>query len=172
MSRYIVPVGLFAYFMVIAVAILGLGFYWVNYQQPAEQPINFPHNIHAGKLGIKCQFCHQYTDRSIRAGIPPMSLCMECHKTAATDRPEIQKLTRYWENKEPIPWVKIHTFPKMANVRFSHKRHIKKGIECETCHGKIEVTKVVRKVRNLKMGFCVSCHRANAAPTECWTCHK
>ena len=23
-----------------------------------KQPINFPHNIHAGKLGIDCLYCH------------------------------------------------------------------------------------------------------------------
>ena len=172
MSKHILPVGIFIYFTVIAMAILAMGYHWINYKQVGEQPINFPHDKHAGNLGIQCQYCHQFTDKSMQAGIPSVALCMDCHKAAAIDKPEVIKLTKYWENKEPIPWVKVHTFRKNANVRFSHKRHIKKGVECETCHGKIEVTKVVRKVRNLKMGFCVSCHRANAASTDCWTCHK
>ncbi len=172
MQNKIVPAALLGYFLVMIAALLALGFYWKNYQKPPEQPIKFPHDIHAGKLNLPCQHCHQYADKSPRAGIPSLKVCMDCHKNAARDRPEVQKLIKYWENKEPIPWVKIHGFRENANVRFTHKRHIKAGIECATCHGDMKVTKEVRRVVNLKMGFCVSCHRANAAPTDCWTCHK
>jgi len=30
----------------------------------------------------------------------------------------------------------------------------------------------VRQVKSMKMGFCVSCHEANHAPTDCVICHK
>jgi len=172
MVKYLIPTALIGYFLLISVGLLALGFHWDNYNKPPDQPIAFPHNTHAGKLGLKCQYCHQYTEKSMQAGIPTVALCMECHKNAAVDRPEVRKLIKYWEDKQPIPWAKVHTFRKNANVRFSHKRHIKKGIDCETCHGKMEVVVKVRPARNFKMGFCVSCHRANAASTDCWTCHK
>src|SRR6267378_2967748 len=62
-----------------------------------RQPINFPHNVHAGKLGINCLYCHYGAEKSAIANLPPVSTCMGCHKIAVADRPEIQKLTGYWE---------------------------------------------------------------------------
>jgi hypothetical protein len=57
-------------------------------------------------------------------------------------------------------------------VLFTHKRHIKKGIDCSECHGDMKVVEKVRQVRSLRMGWCVTCHRENNAPVDCWTCHK
>src|SRR5882672_1693770 len=71
-----------------------------NRKGPA-QPINFSHQLHAGKLGMNCLYCHYGAEKSPIANIPPMSTCMGCHKIAATDRPEIQKLTGYFERGEP-----------------------------------------------------------------------
>ena len=42
---------------------------------------------------------------------------------------------------------------------------------CSICHGDIGAMTRVRQVRSLKMGDCVDCHRDNAAPTDCTTCH-
>lgn len=172
MQKMIVPAAITGYFLVMIAALLAMGFYWENYQKTPEQPIKFPHDVHTGKLNLACTHCHQFADKSARAGIPAVQVCMECHKTAAIDRPEVQKLLKYWEDKEPIPWVKVHGFRQNANVLFRHKPHIRAGVDCATCHGDMKVVKEVRQVVNLKMGFCVSCHRANAAPTDCWTCHK
>ncbi|RMG68887.1 MAG: hypothetical protein D6715_01090 [Calditrichaeota bacterium] len=170
MKKSIVPVVFLGYFGLIAAVLLFMGFYWQAKYSPPEQPIKFPHYIHAGKLGLDCKFCHQYVDKSIHATVPAMQICMNCHQTAAHDRPEVQKLLKYWENKEPIPWVKVHDVPDY--VYFSHKRHIKAGIDCANCHGDMKVVRQVRQTRTLRMGFCVSCHRLKGAPTDCWTCHK
>lgn len=48
--------------------------------EPA-QPIAFSHRLHAGELEISCLYCHSGAQRSRNAGIPPMSLCMNCHKS-------------------------------------------------------------------------------------------
>jgi hypothetical protein len=45
-----------------------------------EQPINYSHRLHAGELGIDCQFCHTAADKSRHAGIPSSDICMKCHK--------------------------------------------------------------------------------------------
>jgi hypothetical protein len=52
-----------------------------------EQPIAFSHRQHAGQLQITCIYCHFGADKSAHAGIPPASLCMNCHRfvTAAKD---------------------------------------------------------------------------------------
>jgi hypothetical protein len=55
-----------------------------GYEPP--QPIAFSHRLHAGALEINCLYCHYSAGRSPHAGIPPSSLCMNCHKqvTAST----------------------------------------------------------------------------------------
>ena len=45
-----------------------------------EQPIAFSHRLHAGDLAIDCLYCHYGARSSRTAGIPPASLCMNCHK--------------------------------------------------------------------------------------------
>jgi len=93
-------------------------------------------------------------------------------------RSEIAKVREYWERKEPIPWVKVSSMPD--HVQFSHKRHIKQGIECATCHGQVENMDVVRKEERLNMGFCITCHKERAEEADkhqqqrlldCLTCH-
>jgi hypothetical protein len=52
-----------------------------------EQPIAFSHKQHAGDLEISCLYCHANAAKGPHAGIPPASLCMNCHKlvTASWD---------------------------------------------------------------------------------------
>jgi hypothetical protein len=139
------------------------------------QPIRFPHDVHAGKLGINCLYCHWGAERSPIANLPAVSTCMGCHKMAVTDRPEVQKLAGYWERGEPIPWVEVYWLPD--HVKFNHQRHLKAGLACQTCHGPVEKMKVVYAYPSLKMGWCVDCHRRhlndakNPASMDCLTCH-
>jgi len=96
--------------------------------------------------------------------------CMGCHKTIATGREEIRKLTRYYEEKRPIEWKRVYALPGF--IYFSHKRHVKAGVECATCHGNVAGMKRIRRVNELVMGWCVSCHRVRGASRDCATCHK
>ena len=45
-----------------------------------EQPIEFPHDIHAGENGIACNVCHNATDEGKTPGIPTEKVCLKCHK--------------------------------------------------------------------------------------------
>ncbi len=45
-----------------------------------RQPLEYSHRLHAGELGIDCQFCHTAADQSRHAGIPSSDVCMKCHK--------------------------------------------------------------------------------------------
>src|SRR2546428_13816628 len=87
------------------------------------QPVLFSHQIHAGKLGMNCLYCHWGAEKSPIANLPAVGTCMGCHKIVATDRPEVQKLTGYFERGEPVPWVEVYRLPD--HVKFNHKRHIK-----------------------------------------------
>ncbi|MCP3919261.1 MAG: cytochrome c3 family protein [bacterium] len=46
-----------------------------------EQPIAFSHRLHAGELAIDCMYCHFGAQTSRHAGVPPASVCMNCHST-------------------------------------------------------------------------------------------
>lgn len=150
--------------------VAGMGFHWFFTGSKPVQPIAFSHNLHMEKVGLECSFCHPYTDRSSRAGLPAVGVCMDCHESVAVDKGEIKKLKHYWDKKEPIPWIKVHVQP--WHVYYNHKRHIKVGFECTYCHGDVKVMDAVRKVRSLEMGWCVNCHRKNNASTDCLVCHK
>ena len=133
------------------------------------QPIRFPHDIHAGKLGMDCLYCHYGAEKSTVANIPPVSTCMGCHKIAAADRPEIQKLTQYWTDGKPVPWVPVYTLPQ--HVKFNHKRHVRAGLRCQECHGPVETMDRVEPVREINMGFCISCHDERNVSRDCSVCH-
>jgi hypothetical protein len=45
------------------------------------QPIAFSHRLHAGELKMDCQYCHYGARSSRHAGVPPASVCMNCHRT-------------------------------------------------------------------------------------------
>ena len=141
-----------------------------------QQPIEFSHQIHAGKLGMDCLYCHTGASKSAIANIPAVGTCMGCHKIAASDRPEIQKLTKYYDEGKPIEWVEIHRLPD--HVKFNHKAHVRAGFACQDCHGPVQEMARVYQYSSLKMGWCVSCHRQNldnpkypAASMDCLVCH-
>lgn len=162
-------VGIFALFIgLLAVT----GYHWAVFKATPEQPINFSHKIHITRVGLECTHCHEYVERSPRATVPPVATCMACHEAVATNRPEIQKLSGYWERKEPIPWSRVYKIRKRKYVYFTHKRHIKAGVECSECHGEVGTMDTIRRVKSLEMGWCVTCHRSRGAPTDCLTCHR
>lgn len=164
---------------------------------PLDQPIAFSHYRHATLLGMDCQYCHTEARRSIHAGVPPVELCMGCHKHVFTDRPEIQKLAAVWDSGEPIVWHKVHDLPDY--VIFNHARHVGAGLDCTECHGQIPLqgqwpdpndpsqAVVMKREPSLQMGWCLDCHATHPSIDEnygdnadlrrselkdCWTCHK
>ena len=140
-----------------------------------QQPIEYSHELHAGRLGMDCLYCHTGAAKSPIANIPAVGTCMGCHKIVSVDKPEIKKLAGYAERGEPIPWVEVHRLPD--HVKFNHKRHVKAGVACQTCHGPVEKMARVYQYSSLKMGWCITCHRQNVdhpehpATMDCVACH-
>jgi hypothetical protein len=94
---------------------------------------------------------------------------MGCHKVVATDKEPIKWLTEKYNKNEPIEWVKVHDLPEYAH--FSHKPHVKAGVECQSCHGNVQNMAVVEQVAPLQMGWCIGCHKEKGASIDCITCH-
>lgn len=136
-----------------------------------EQPLPFSHEMHVGKHGMQCQYCHNQVERSKHANIPSLQTCMNCHMQVMTDSPHIQKLRDAYDNGKSIEWVRVHMLPD--HVQFNHSAHLNKGVSCQTCHGPIETMAKVAQFADLSMGWCINCHRQpeNKAPLNCTTCH-
>ena len=153
-----------------------------------KQPIDsFSHKIHAGVNQIQCLHCHAGTDRSQLAGVPATSVCVGCHLYLMNvkEKPGVKQLFEYWEKQESIPWARVYYLPQFA--QFKHHPHVRAGLDCQTCHGPVQEMDVVSLNQDLKMNWCIGCHRntqgttakvssalrANiaSAPTDCATCH-
>ena len=148
-------------------------------QAPVDgQPIQFPHNVHAGsgdgQYQIDCQYCHFSAERSVDAGIPPVSTCLGCHTliggSTETAQAEIAKVREYGANGQSIPWQRIYKVSD--HVHFPHLRHIAADVSCQTCHGEVQEMGVIEEVNQpLAMGWCVSCHQERGASLDCTVCH-
>jgi len=141
---------------------------WLTTWTPT-QPINFSHKLHAGTNQIPCLYCHIYARRTEIASVPAADRCVNCHEYIKPDAPEIVKVMDHYNNDKPIQWEKVFDLPD--HVWFSHKRHIAKDVPCQKCHGPVETMDVVSRTNEFPMGFCLSCHQQEGAPTDCWTCH-
>ncbi len=157
-----------------------------------EQPIHYSHRLHAGRLQIDCEYCHFNARKSKHAGVPPTGTCMGCHEHVSDEgrseeaQADLAMLKDYHAKGEPIPWVKVHDLPDF--VYFTHKRHVKAGVECQECHGEVQNDMTVAyRVSQLSIGWCLNCHKSHPSIDEnygaqaelrraeikdCWTCHQ
>ncbi|RZJ58525.1 MAG: c-type cytochrome [Hymenobacter sp.] len=129
------------------------------------QPIAFSHKLHAGENNINCAYCHTSVYKGKSANIPSPNICMNCHSQIKTESPEIKKIYRAIERKQPIQWVRVHNLPDLAY--FNHSQHTQVGgIQCQTCHGPIQNMEVVYQYSALTMGWCINCHRETPLNTK------
>lgn len=122
-----------------------------------EQPIPFSHALHAGKLGLDCRYCHNTVEVADAAAIPPLETCMNCHARIFPASPRLAPLREAYEGGESLKWVKVHDLPEFAN--FSHAPHLRAGVSCVECHGRVDQMERVETVAPLSMGWCLDCHR-------------
>ena len=155
--------------------------------QPS-QPIDFPHETHAGINGIDCKYCHNSVTKSKSAGLPTVNVCMNCHKQIeGNDDEQKSKIAKIYDaagwdpekdvytgKTKPIIWNKVHVLPD--HVYFNHSQHVVVGqVDCKQCHGDMTKMKETAKVQpvaalnevdgnikltrpTLTMGWCIECH--------------
>ncbi len=138
-----------------------------------------------------CMNCHKFVTTTLGALRAEDELATEEERKAnRIVSPEIQKIydaLALDEEMNPIPnretkpieWIKIHNLPDF--VYFDHRAHVRAGVACQRCHGAVETMERVSQVGDLRMGWCVNCHRSVNksgiggqrvhAPIDCATCH-
>jgi hypothetical protein len=164
--------------VVVAILVIGLVLLRASGKPEApRQPIDFDHWQHVTKEAddapqLECTFCHENVDKSSHATIPNIATCMGCHDSIKTESPEVQKLAAFAERKEQPPWKRVYWLEPEANAFYTHKPHIRAGIECTTCHGQIGQMHRVRREVDQTMGWCMDCHRSRSVSVDCYVCHR
>jgi len=122
-----------------------------------EQPIPFSHAHHVGSMGIDCRYCHTGVENSQHAMVPPTKTCMNCHSQIWINSSTLQPVRDSYQTNESIRWTKVNDLPDY--VYFNHSIHIKKGVGCETCHGRVDTMPLMYQEASLQMRWCLDCHR-------------
>jgi hypothetical protein len=58
---------------------------------------------------------------------------------------------------KPVEWVRVHKLPDY--VYFNHAVHVKQGVSCVECHGRVDQMAEVGQQKSFSMKFCLDCHR-------------
>jgi hypothetical protein len=122
------------------------------------QPVQFSHAHHVGGLGIDCRYCHTSVETSAFANIPPTKTCMNCHSQIWLNSSYLEPVRESFRTGNSLQWIRVHDLPDF--VYFNHSVHIKKGVGCETCHGRIDQMAGIYQASSLQMEWCLTCHRA------------
>jgi hypothetical protein len=137
--------------------LLGRSSYVTRAQEYVEQPVQFSHLHHVLDDGIDCRYCHTSVETSSFAGIPPTKTCMNCHSQIWQSAPILEPVRASFREDKPMQWVRVHDLPDF--VYFNHSIHVKKGMGCETCHGRIDQMPLTKQQNSLQMEWCINCHR-------------
>ena len=121
------------------------------------QPVPYSHKTHVGALGLDCRYCHSFVESSSSAGLPPTKTCMACHSDILSQSPVLSKVRASYEEDRPIRWTRVHDLPDF--VHFDHSIHVRAGVGCSSCHGRIDRMPLVAQGSDLQMDWCIGCHR-------------
>ncbi len=142
-------------------------------EEARVQPVAFNHQVH-GKRDIACTDCHEGAESSAPAGLPRVSVCLECHGEDTTTTPEKDRMKAFAAAGREIPWVRLYRLP--AHVVFSHERHVALGkLACDLCHGGHGASVAppgYPEPAVLTMDGCLACHGLRGASLDCLACHK
>jgi hypothetical protein len=122
------------------------------------QPVPYSHALHVGQLGVDCRYCHTGVEVAAAAAIPPTQTCMNCHSKVRANSEKLIPVRESYATGMPVPWIRIHDLPDY--VYFDHSAHVRRGVGCVSCHGRIDAMEVVFQAEPLSMGWCLECHRS------------
>ena len=143
--------------LILLAMVIGRSSYVTRANEYVEQPIQFSHLHHVTDDGIDCRYCHTSVETSPFAGIPPTKTCMNCHSQLFSTEPILEPVRASFRDDKPLHWVRVHDLPDF--VYFNHSIHVKKGMGCETCHGRVDQMPLMQQVNTLQMEWCLNCHR-------------
>jgi hypothetical protein len=140
-----------------ALAVFVRSSYATNVGLAIQQPIPFSHQHHVNELGIDCRYCHTSVEDGHFAGIPPTKTCMNCHSQIWQGAEMLAQVRDSYKTGKSLAWQRVHKLGDFCY--FNHSIHVKKGIGCVTCHGRVDRMPLVWQDKTLLMEWCLDCHR-------------
>ncbi len=157
---------------------------------PQQIPLAFDHAVHVGKAKASCNDCHASVKTSVRVqdrNLPAEKVCFDCHDVleepiAEADPPAECKTCHPGyvpvmpegipkdETSKATPHPPPVEMPPAA-LKFGHKLHLERGIECDACHRGIAQAGLGTREHLPWMDQCTGCHDGRSAPDRCDTCH-
>jgi len=156
---------------------------------PAQKlTIRFNHKKHAGVLGMTCTTCHDAARQSVKSSdslLPAAVRCDGCHSTdhrdlsaVSGDADDLMSQCGFCHlgykagDGNRVARMDIPT----PNLRFNHKAHLDRNIDCAQCHGMVQNVELATRDQLPRMKGCLNCHQApeasrGEAKGECTTCH-
>jgi hypothetical protein len=122
-----------------------------------DQPVPFSHEHHVEGLGIDCRYCHTSVESSSFAGLPPTETCMTCHSQIWSESEMLRPIRESLASGAAMRWNRVHNLPDYAY--FHHAVHVRKGVGCSSCHGRVDEMPLTWKAEPLTMEWCLDCHR-------------
>ncbi len=117
----------------------------------------FSHAHHVGEIGLDCRYCHQGVETSASAGLPATNVCLTCHSQILADTAALAPVRQSLAAGVPLQWRRVNDLPDY--VFFNHAAHVRNGVGCETCHGRVDQMPLTWQAAPLTMQWCVDCHR-------------
>jgi hypothetical protein len=143
--------------LILLAIVLGRSTYVTRAHEFIEQPLQFSHMHHVADDGIDCRYCHTSVETSSFAGIPPTKTCMNCHSVLFANASFLEPVRASFRDNRPLRWIRVHDLPDF--VYFNHSIHVKKGIGCESCHGRVDQMPLIYQENSLLMEWCINCHK-------------
>ena len=151
------------------------------YAAAAQQPRPFSHELHV-KLPQKllCVTCHSSVTTSTRLednNLPPVAICLGCHKEASIGTPRPTLLARFNHQKhlalgDVAPVIRAAIDSKAyLSPPGDIRRHLDSGNPCGACHRGMEQSTALAKSDFPQMADCLVCHNKIDAPFSCELCH-
>lgn len=146
---------------------------------PAQHiPLRFDHQQHLA-AGAECVTCHDSVRASVAVrdrNLPGHEECESCHDIDAAKKGEKTDPPASCNTCHPGFDATVRLAPPKVdvppgNLRFNHKVHVDKKVECTTCHGAMTDVQLATRQQLPKMATCFECHNGNVASKECRTCH-
>jgi hypothetical protein len=155
---------------------------------PQTITIRFNHQKHVGELKQSCKACHaaaygseEASDRLLPSA---QQTCDSCHDVDHSNLANVQAGTEangqctychLGENAGVGGKVAPLILPR-PNLRFTHKKHLARNIQCGQCHGQIDKLELATRDHLPRMAGCFTCHNMSGAAqgdakSECTVCH-
>ena len=62
-----------------------------------------------------------------------------------------------FQNNTRLQWTRVNDLPDF--VYFNHSIHVRQGVGCATCHGRVDRMPLMYQEAPLTMAWCLDCHR-------------